>query len=136
MPNNNVLTDEQIMSIWRAAPWPDRAGVISFARALLAAHPGQPEPRIVSAIPRVHSVKRFADNPCTVLMMLMAEATDDALRAIHDRLTCQPEPRAEVIALIAAAENVVSADRACALDDSDINSLAAAIDAGRTGKPK
>ncbi|KWH45865.1 hypothetical protein [Burkholderia cepacia] len=45
MPNDNVLTDEQIMSIWRAAPWPDRAGVIAFARALLAAHPGQPEPR-------------------------------------------------------------------------------------------
>lgn len=39
------LTDEQIMSVWRAAPWPDRAGVIAFARALLSAHPGQPEPR-------------------------------------------------------------------------------------------
>ncbi len=39
------LTDGQIMSVWRAAPWPDRAGVIAFARALLSAHPGQPEPR-------------------------------------------------------------------------------------------
>ncbi|WP_431206766.1 hypothetical protein [Burkholderia cepacia] len=39
------LTDEQIMSIWRAAPWPDRAGVIAFARALLSAHSGQPQPR-------------------------------------------------------------------------------------------
>ncbi|NBJ19721.1 hypothetical protein GT625_13400 [Burkholderia thailandensis] len=41
----------------------------------------------------------------------------------------QPDPRTEVTALIAAAEQVVSADRACALDDSDINALAEAIDA-------
>lgn len=39
------MTDEQIMSMWRAAPWPDRAGVIAFARALLSAHPGEPQPR-------------------------------------------------------------------------------------------
>ncbi|MCA7902902.1 hypothetical protein LGM39_26375 [Burkholderia cepacia] len=45
----------------------------------------------------------------------------------------QPEPRAEVTALIAAAEQVVSADRACALDDSDINALADAVDAARVG---
>ncbi|WP_241022471.1 hypothetical protein [Burkholderia sp. Se-20373] len=60
-------------------------GLVEFERALLAAHPGQ------------------------------------------------REPRAEVTALIAAAEQVVRADRACALDDSDINALAAAIDAARAG---
>ncbi|WP_233634506.1 hypothetical protein [Burkholderia cenocepacia] len=47
--------------------------------------------------------------------------------------TQQPEPRDEVTALIAAAGQVVEADRACALDDSDINALAAAIDAARSG---
>ncbi|MBN3832902.1 hypothetical protein [Burkholderia sp. Ac-20344] len=45
----------------------------------------------------------------------------------------QPEPRDEVTALIEAAERVVEADRACALDDSEINVLASAIDAVRAG---
>ncbi|MBR7905930.1 hypothetical protein [Burkholderia cenocepacia] len=54
----------------------------------------------------------------------------DALLAAHPG---RPEPRAEVTALIAAAEKVVSADRACALDDSDINALANAVDAARAG---
>ncbi|MET3631600.1 hypothetical protein [Burkholderia sp. 572] len=47
--------------------------------------------------------------------------------------TQQPEPRDEVTALIKAAEHVVEADRACALDDSDIDALATAIDAARAG---
>ncbi|MBR7998307.1 hypothetical protein [Burkholderia vietnamiensis] len=59
---------------------------------------------------------------------------DDVLARARDLLaTPLPEPRAEVTALIAAAEYVVSADRACALVDSDINALATAIDAARTG---
>ncbi|MCW3581759.1 transcriptional regulator [Burkholderia cenocepacia] len=124
MPNDNVLTDEAratimdaCQSISRSADalkesntaldgtWCDadekaayevEVRLIERLRALLAAHPGQPEPRVADAIPRVHGVSRFADNPCTVLVMLMSEATDDALRAIHDRLACQPESRAEV----------------------------------------
>ncbi|MBU9656107.1 hypothetical protein [Burkholderia cenocepacia] len=76
----------------REKAWRD--DVLARARTLLATP--LPEPRVAGAIPRVHGVRRFADNPCTVLVMLMAEATDDALRAIHDRLACQSAPRAEV----------------------------------------
>ncbi|UUX38846.1 hypothetical protein NTJ56_08600 [Burkholderia contaminans] len=109
MPNDNVLTDEQIIEAFEAEikndpdayTRPDECvyqitakELIRASRALLATP--QPEPRAAGSIPRVHGISRFADNPCTVLVMLMAEATDDALRAIHDRLTCQPEPRAEV----------------------------------------
>lgn len=64
--------------------------------AALAAHPGQREPRAAGSIPRVHGVSRVHDNPCAMPVMLKAEPTDDALRAIHDSLTSQPEPRAEV----------------------------------------
>ena len=105
MPNDNVLTGEQwydLASRHANADWSGNGYLAAVKalcddyRAVLAAHPGQLEPRVAGAIPRVHGVSGFADNPCTVLVMLMAEATDDALRAIHDRLTCQPEPRAEV----------------------------------------
>ncbi|KWF74569.1 hypothetical protein WL89_30930 [Burkholderia cenocepacia] len=46
-----------------------------------------------ATIPRVHGISRFADNPCTVLVKLMAEPSDDALRAIHNMLTAPPAAR-------------------------------------------
>ncbi|WP_261524164.1 hypothetical protein [Burkholderia multivorans] len=50
MPNNKVLTDEQIIDYWMQANGARPNGiygrmVIDFARVLLADHPGQPEPR-------------------------------------------------------------------------------------------
>lgn len=73
---------------------PRTRAMLVALRALLAAQ--QPEPRASTAIPRVHGVGRVADNPCAVLVMLKAEPSDETLRAIHDRLTAEPEPRAEV----------------------------------------
>ncbi|KVW15435.1 hypothetical protein WK91_18545 [Burkholderia cepacia] len=46
-----------------------------------------------AAIPRVHGISHSADNPCTVLVKLMAEPSDDALRAIHNMLTAPPAAR-------------------------------------------
>ncbi|MCS6498996.1 hypothetical protein NYD60_03105 [Burkholderia thailandensis] len=46
MPNDNVLTDEQIESMAIAhGLYGVRKAVVLCFRALLAAHPGQPEPR-------------------------------------------------------------------------------------------
>lgn len=45
-------------------------------------------------IPRVHGVSRMADNRCAVLVVLKAEPSDDALRAIHDRLAAPVAPAA------------------------------------------
>lgn len=95
----DALTDEQILALARHhaidhKDWsPERC--VSFSRALLAASSDRQEPREAGSIPRVHGVSRVHDNPCAVLVLLKAEPTDDALRAIHDSLTCQPEPRAE-----------------------------------------
>lgn len=61
-----------------------------------------------SQMPRVHGVSRIADNPCSVLVMLMAEPSDDALREIHDRLRAQSGQRAGVAegAIEAAAKKL------------------------------
>lgn len=55
-----------------------------------------PEARTAAPLPRVHGVSRMVDNPCAVLVMLKAEPSDDALRAIHDRLTAPVAPAAPV----------------------------------------
>ncbi|VWB16561.1 hypothetical protein BLA14095_00484 [Burkholderia lata] len=129
---NKTLTDEPDMPLLEAVEWciehgncgPRTRATLVAVRALLAAQ--QPEPR--DAIERskriLGLVDSYHDNP--------TQHTRTALRAaLIDEF--QREPRAEVMALIEAAEHVVSADRACALDDSDINALAAAINAARAG---
>ncbi len=109
---NKTLTDEHILEIGRRHFRPGHnveaeASFIAAVRDVLAAHPGQPE-------------------PFTLASALEWAGVPDACRK-------DPEPRAEVTALITAAERVVEADRACALDDSDINALATAIDDARAG---
>ncbi|MBY8604183.1 hypothetical protein K7N18_04995 [Burkholderia arboris] len=108
---------------WENDPPRRVVDLFSTIDALLVAQ--QPEPR--DAIERskriLGLVDSYHDNP--------TQHTRTALRAaLMDEF--HREPRAEVTALIEAAEHVVSADRACALVDSEINALAAAIDAARS----
>jgi hypothetical protein len=56
-----------------------------------------PSDTVGAPIPRVYGVSRMADNPCAVLVMLKAEPSDDALRAIHDRLAAPVAPAAPVV---------------------------------------
>ncbi|WP_321789359.1 hypothetical protein [Burkholderia pyrrocinia] len=49
MPNDNVLTSDRITELYRESRYPSIGWAHRFARAIerevLAAHPGQPEPR-------------------------------------------------------------------------------------------
>ncbi|MCB4349838.1 transcriptional regulator (plasmid) [Burkholderia vietnamiensis] len=92
MPNNNVLTAGERNAIERAISEVELCCQFSLAnelRALLAAHPGQPEPRDAIARSKriLMLVDEYHDNPTS--------DTRTALRvALMDEF--QPEPRAEV----------------------------------------
>lgn len=119
MPNDNVLTDAQLNVLFELAK--KHVAVEVFrrnARALLAAHPDQPDPRA-----------EVTDEAAASYAYAQPGSIEfDGAEAFAQHVQSE-----RVKTLIVAAEQVVSADRACALDDSDINALAAAIDAARTG---
>ncbi|KWD81816.1 hypothetical protein [Burkholderia ubonensis] len=90
------LTTERAFALYMLArTTSDSERWINELRKVFATHPGQAEPRAAASIPRVHGVSRIHGSPCEVVVMLMTEPTDEALRAMYDRLTYQPEPRAE-----------------------------------------
>ncbi|MBR8028878.1 hypothetical protein KDX27_30195, partial [Burkholderia cenocepacia] len=120
MPNDNVLTELQIMEALEAAgvKWQEQrslandreiltygstpaAHIIAGIRALLAAHPGQPEPNS----PIEDLLKRYQDDDfdftdlprvkkCSLRYVQTME--DCHVRALLYVLASQPEPRAEV----------------------------------------
>ncbi|CAJ0710582.1 hypothetical protein ACPCHQ_11875 [Ralstonia thomasii] len=104
-----MLSDDQIQAVWEGLQWKDLDPLhpdfnkrlnLRFGHAVEdAALRAQADAGPVgdeSQMPRVHGVSRIADNPCSVLVMLMAEPSDDALREIHDRLRAQSGQRAGV----------------------------------------
>lgn len=54
--------------------------------AMLAAAPDSPVQSDEVNLPPIHGVSRVADNPCSLMLLLKREPTDDDLRAIHDAL--------------------------------------------------
>ncbi|KVE27762.1 hypothetical protein WI93_12070 [Burkholderia vietnamiensis] len=113
MPNDNVLTDLQIMEALEAAgvKWQEQrslandreiltygstpaAHIIAGIRALLAAHPGQPEPRASAGVIAAALAVIEADRAQT-LTNEHVDALDIAIK-IQRGMFKLPEPRAEV----------------------------------------
>lgn len=97
MPNDNVLTAGERNAIERAISEVELCCQFSLAnelRALLAAHPGQPEPRASAGVIAAARAVIEADRAQT-LTTEHVNALDNAIKIQHGDLTL-PEPRAEV----------------------------------------